>query len=75
VSVLWDRKPILYCFVAKVIGEGEVAKTPLRVSLDTAYEYYLKQGKGWAVVGPDPHDEDELADWYKRNPYVEDDGA
>jgi hypothetical protein len=66
--VVPDVKPTLRCFVAWPSRDGRI----LRAHVVTLDEAEHRKREGWAVIGPDPHDEIELAAWYRRH---EDDGA
>lgn len=53
-------KPVLYCFVAKPYdGAGRVDGIVIVPLVDVPE----KIAAGWLMVGPDPHDEAELATW------------
>lgn len=58
-------KPILHCFVAIVDLRGNVwGKVEVR-RLETV-AYMKERGMAYAVVGPDPDDEIELATWERE---------
>ena len=57
-------RPVLYMFAAPPLSDGRVRGHPLRVSLDTAEQ--LVRERAWAVVGPDPQDEIDLAAWLRE---------
>jgi hypothetical protein len=58
-----DPKPSVRCLVAWVGREGYIA----RAHLVTLAEAERRKREGFAVIGPDPHDEIELAAWYRRH--------
>lgn len=57
-------RPTLRCFAAPQLADGRVRGTPLLVSLETAEWLFREQQ--YAVVGPDPHDEIDLATWERE---------
>lgn len=63
-----DAKPTLRCFIAWAGATGRI----IRAHVVTLEEAEQRKREGFAVIGPDPHDEIELAAWYRRH---EDDGA
>ena len=55
-----DDRPVVRCFVSLPLRpEPEWWTAPALVSLELALE--LKEVGGYIVVGPDPHDERDLA--------------
>lgn len=56
-------RPIVYCFVAYVYADGCVWGAIHRVRLETAA--WMKEA-GYAVVGPDPEDMQDLAQWERE---------
>jgi hypothetical protein len=70
-ALLPDARPRLRCFVAKTYRAGTPGPV-LVVGLAEALDYMQQ---GWTVIGPDPHDEVDLAAWQKRQPEVHDDCA
>jgi hypothetical protein len=58
-----DPRPTMRCLVAWMGRTGQIAHAHL-VSLEEAER---RKREGFAVIGPDPHDEIELAAWYRRN--------
>lgn len=55
------ERPIVHCLVALPAGDGRVRRI-LRVSLEEAEQ---RKADGWYVVGPDPQDMIDLAQWEK----------
>lgn len=58
-----DAKPRLFCFVARTNARGGPDKV-FRVDLESAQ--LLHERWGFAVIGPDPADEIELAKWERE---------
>lgn len=58
-----DDRPVVYCFAAFQTSDGELWGTVHRVSLETAD--WMRQ-VGYTIVGPDPHDMIELAEWERK---------
>lgn len=58
-----DVKPTLRCLIAWPTLSGEIRRAHV-VSLEEAER---RKREGFAVIGPDPRDELELAAWYKRH--------
>lgn len=58
-------KPKLHCLIATVYGQGHVWGEIRRVRLETVA--YIKEEKlPYAVIGPDPDDEIQLATWERE---------
>lgn len=57
-------RPILHCLVAPPLSDGRVKGNPMLVSLVTAE--WLVNEFGWAMIGPDPVDEIDLATWERE---------
>jgi len=55
------ERPVVRCLVARPRSRGNVSDVEL-VSLEDAYR---RQREGWYVVGPDPQDMIDLAQWEK----------
>ncbi len=61
-----DRgRPTLHCLVCPILPDGRVRGTPLVVTLADAE--WLWRERAWAVVGPDPADEIDLATWDREH--------
>ena len=59
-------KPILHCLVSLPITDT-LFTAPALVSLELALEF---KEKGYMVVGPDPQDEQDLANWERHHPWL-----
>ena len=59
-----EPKPIVHCFAAYTLEDGEVWGTVHRVSLETAA---WMQHVGYVIIGPDPHDMIALTKWERDN--------
>lgn len=57
------HKPVLHCFAAYVLAGGEIWGSVHRVSLETAE---WMRHVGYSIVGPDPHDQIDLATWERE---------
>lgn len=56
-------RPLVKCFAALCYGQGHVWGDIHYVSLEVAA---LMKEDGYAIVGPDPHDEIDLATWERE---------
>lgn len=66
-----EPKPKLRFFIAWPRSDGSVGMTPWIADIEEAEQ---RRKQGFALVGPDPHDEIALAAW-QRETYTQDDGA
>ena len=57
-------RPIVHCLSVPIMRDGRIRGKVLRVSLETA-EWLLHE-HGWAVVGPDPEEMNDLAAWERE---------
>ena len=57
-------RPTLRCFAAPPASSGQVRGVPIVVSLEDAE--WLFRERHWAIVGPDPIDEIDLAAWERE---------
>jgi hypothetical protein len=56
-------RPVLRCWVAKPLGDGNIGRSQC-VTLSQALDYFHA---GYWVIGPDLDDEIELATWERKN--------
>lgn len=57
------EKPQVHCFAALCYGQGHIFGDIRRVSLEVAL---LMKDSGYTIIGPDPSDMADLAEWERE---------